>query len=64
MRPAVLGMAESVALGASCLDDLAVTRADAAPAQLRGFEIPAPQTAGAWIRRFTSGTSATSPRPC
>ena len=51
----VMGVAESVALGASCLDDLAVTRADAAQAQLRGFEIPAPQTAGAWLRRFTLG---------
>jgi hypothetical protein len=51
----VLGMAESVALGAGCLDDLAVTRADAAHAELRGFEIPAPQTAGAWLRRFTLG---------
>jgi hypothetical protein len=51
----VLGMAESVALGASCLDDLAVNRADAAQAELRGFDIPAPQTAGAWLRRFTVG---------
>lgn len=51
----VLGMAESIALGASCLDDLAVNRADAAQTALRGFEIPAPQTAGAWLRRFTLG---------
>ena len=51
----VLGMAESVALGASCLDDLAVNRADAAQAELRGFEVPAPQTAGRWLRRFTLG---------
>jgi hypothetical protein len=51
----VMGMAESVALGASCLDDLAVNRADAAQAELRGFEIPAPQTAGRWLRRFTLG---------
>ncbi len=51
----VMGIAESVALGASCLDDLAVNRADAAQAQLRGFEIPAPQTAGRWLRRFTLG---------
>ena len=50
-----MGMAESVALGASCLDDLAVTRADEAQAELRGFEVPAPQTAGAWLRRFTLG---------
>ncbi len=51
----VLAMAESIGLGASCLDDLAVNRADAAQAQLRGFEVPAPQTAGAWLRRFTLG---------
>jgi hypothetical protein len=48
-------MAESIALGARCLDDLAVTRADAAQSLLRGHEIPAPQTAGAWLRRFTLG---------
>ncbi len=51
----VMGMAESIALGASCLDDMAVTRADGAQAELRGFEIPAAQTAGAWLRRFTLG---------
>jgi hypothetical protein len=51
----VVGMAESIALGASCLDDLAVTRADAAQAELRGFDVPAPQTAGSWLRRFTLG---------
>jgi len=51
----VVGMAESIALGARCLDDLAVTRADAAQSLLRGYEIPAPQTAGAWLRRFTLG---------
>jgi hypothetical protein len=51
----VMGMAESIALGARCLDDLAVNRADAAQAELRGFGVPAPQTAGAWLRRFTRG---------
>lgn len=51
----VMAMAESIALGASCLDDLAVNRADAAQAELRGFDVPAPQTAGAWLRRFTRG---------
>ncbi len=51
----VLAMAESIALGASCLDDLAVNRADAAQAELRGFDVPAPQTAGKWLRRFTLG---------
>jgi hypothetical protein len=52
----VMGMAESVAMGASCLDDLAVNRADTAQAELRGFDVPAPQTAGTWLRRFTNGT--------
>ena len=51
----VATMAESIALGASCLDDLAVARADAAQEELRGFAVPAPQTAGAWLRRFTLG---------
>lgn len=51
----VLGVAESIALGARCLDDLAVARADVAQEQLRGFGIPAPQTAGTWLRRFTLG---------
>ena len=51
----VLGIAESIALGARCLDDLAVARGDVAQRQLRGFELPAPQTAGAWLRRFTLG---------
>ena len=51
----VLGMSEAIALGATCLDDLTVTRSDAAQGQLRGFPIPAPQTAGAFLRRFTLG---------
>jgi hypothetical protein len=51
----VLGVAESIALGARCLDDLAVARGDAAQAQLRGFAVAAPQTAGSWLRRFTLG---------
>lgn len=51
----VVGVAESIALGARCLDDLAVARADAAQEQLRGFAVPAPQTAGTWLRRFTLG---------
>jgi Transposase, Mutator family len=51
----VLGVAESIGLGARCLDDLAVARADSAQEQLRGFGVPAPQTAGAWLRRFTLG---------
>lgn len=48
----VCGMAEAVACGAACLDDLAVHRADEAQTALRGFALPAPQTAGSWLRRF------------
>jgi hypothetical protein len=59
----VMGMAESVALGTSCLDDLAVNRADVAQAGLRGSEVPAPQTAGAWLRRFTLGIFDSWARP-
>jgi hypothetical protein len=51
----VLGVAESIALGARCLDDLAVARGDAAQEQLRDFAVAAPQTAGTWLRRFTLG---------
>jgi hypothetical protein len=51
----VAAMAESIALGASCLDDLAVARSDVAQEMLRGFAVPAPQTAGSWLRRFYLG---------
>lgn len=51
----VAAMAEAIALGARCLDDLTVTRADAAQEMLRGFGVPAPQTAGTWLRRFSLG---------
>jgi hypothetical protein len=51
----ILAMAEAVALGATCLDDLAVARADLAQEELRGFAVPAPQTAGSFLRRFTLG---------
>jgi hypothetical protein len=51
----VMGISESIALGARCLDDLAVARSDVAQAHLRGFAVPAPQTAGVWLRRFTLG---------
>ena len=51
----VAALAESIALGASCLDDLAVARADEGQELLRGFAVPAPQTAGTWLRRFTLG---------
>jgi hypothetical protein len=51
----VMGVAESIALGARCLDDLEVARSDDAQEQVRGFAVPAPQTAGVWLRRFTLG---------
>jgi hypothetical protein len=51
----VAAVAESIALGARCLDDLAVARGDAAQELLRGFAVPAPQTAGAFLRRFSLG---------
>src|SRR6266542_6261621 len=51
----VTGMAEAVALGADCLDDLAVARGDLVQTTLRGFAVPAPQTAGSFLRRFTLG---------
>ncbi len=51
----VVAMAESIALGARCLDDLAVARGDLAQRELRGFAVPAPQTAGTWLRRFSLG---------
>ena len=51
----IVAMAEAVALGATCLDDLAIARADHAQEQLRGYAVPAPQTAGSFLRRFTLG---------
>ncbi|MCA1703645.1 MAG: IS1380 family transposase [Actinobacteria bacterium] len=51
----VLAIAEAVALGAECLDDLAIARADRAQEELRGFAVPAPQTAGSFLKRFTLG---------
>ncbi|MBO0691733.1 MAG: IS1380 family transposase [Acidimicrobiaceae bacterium] len=51
----VSAIAESIALGATCLDDFAVNRADVAQEQLRGFPVPAPQTAGSFLRRFSLG---------
>ncbi|MCA1705466.1 MAG: hypothetical protein LC808_20300, partial [Actinobacteria bacterium] len=36
----ILAMAEAVALGATCLDDLAVARSDRAQQELRGYEVP------------------------
>lgn len=50
-----IAIAEAIALGATCLDDLAVARADHAQRELRGFAVPAPQTAGSFLRRFTIG---------
>lgn len=60
----IVAMAEAAALRASCLDDLAIARGDHAQEGLRGFAVPAPQTAGAFLRRFTSDTSASSTRRC
>lgn len=51
----ITGTAEAIAIGARCLDDLVVARADHSQRTLRGFEIAAPQTAGTWLRRFTLG---------
>ncbi|HYN35307.1 MAG TPA: IS1380 family transposase, partial [Ilumatobacteraceae bacterium] len=51
----ILGMAEAITLGATCLDDLAIARSDQAQKELRGFALPAPQTAGSFLRRFTLG---------
>lgn len=51
----ILAMAEAIALGATCLDDLAVARSDQAQIELRGFAVPAPQTAGSFLKRFTLG---------
>ncbi|MGH9891864.1 MAG: hypothetical protein ACREA0_07765, partial [bacterium] len=51
----ISAMAEAIALGATCLDDLGVARSDAAQERLRGFAVPAPQTAGSFLRRFTLG---------
>ena len=51
----VAAIAESIALGAQCLDDLAVARGDGVQETLRGFAVSAPQTAGTWLRRFTLG---------
>lgn len=51
----ILAITEAVALGAECLDDLALARADRVQEELRGFEVPAPQTAGALLRRFCLG---------
>lgn len=51
----ILAMTEAVALGATCLDDLAIARSDQAQQELRGYTVPAPQTAGAFLRRFSLG---------
>jgi hypothetical protein len=51
----VIATAEQIALGARCLDDLVTGRGDAAQEMLRGFAVPAPQTAGTWLRRFSLG---------
>lgn len=51
----ILGMAEAVAMGADCLDDLVIARGDGAQQMLRGFQVVHPKTAGAFLRRFTLG---------
>jgi len=51
----ILAMTEAVALGATCLDDLTIARSDRAQEELRGYAVPAPQTAGSFLRRFTLG---------
>jgi hypothetical protein len=51
----ILAMTEAIALGATCLDDLAIARSDRAQEELRGYAAPAPQTAGSFLRRFTLG---------
>jgi hypothetical protein len=48
-----LGLCEAIALGADCLDDLAVAPGDLAQTKMRGFEIPSPQTAGMFLRRLS-----------
>lgn len=51
----ILAVTEAIALGATCLDDLAIARSDQAQEQLRGYAVPAPQTAGVFLRRFSLG---------
>ena len=52
---AVAGMAEAVAMGAECLDDLDIARADQVQRSLRGHEVINPRTAGVFLRRFSLG---------
>ena len=52
---AVTGMAEAVAMGAECLDDLAVAGSDQVQLKLRGHQVINPKTAGVFLRRFTLG---------
>lgn len=51
----VPSMTEAIAMGATCLDDLAVARSDGSQQELRGFATPPPQTAGSFLRRFSLG---------
>ncbi len=51
----ILGLAEALAAGAKCLDDLEVARADRVQEELRGFGVPPPQTVGRFLRRFCLG---------
>lgn len=52
---AVSGMAEAIAMGAECLDDLAAAGADQVQLKLRGHQVINPKTAGVFLRRFTLG---------
>jgi len=45
----VAAVAESVALGPRCVDNLAMARGEAAQEPLRGFAVPVPQKAGSWL---------------
>lgn len=51
----VLSISEAIAMGANCLDDLVIARSDEVQQTLRGFAVPASQTAGTFLRRFTLG---------
>jgi hypothetical protein len=52
---AILALCETLVAGGECLDDLALLRADAAQARLRGHGVPDPTTLGRFLRRFGLG---------
>jgi hypothetical protein len=51
----VLALCETLIAGGECLDDVALLRADAAQARLRGHALPDPTTLGRFLRRFSLG---------